>query len=369
MISIEMPQSGKVLHRHVYADWSVDSVNHSGVCLTCGETETGAHKWDTGVVIKDSNNVDTNEKLFTCTICETTRKAKIINSLPAEYTAYDFRLPLADYGSGDTVVADPDSKYGMAVCISYEKRVKYNPQGLSSTGLIRTPGQYLKLYTDTAILIGEWSSAQLQENSAGGKYVEYVFKNVNITGANYMYLFECWGFQIPMEILGDAFDNKNVDVTVSMKITGDVTTTEGNTPCYYIDYISITESEPIPEHEHEYGEWTTDVLSHKATCKICSMKLEGLHVWDDGVVKKEATDTEDGEIVYTCKVCGMEDTKKIKAKPSVNNGVASGSKPASVGLIIGCSVAGVLAVAIAVVAVRLVIKKKGKRNKDQVLPG
>jgi len=37
------------------------------------------------------------------------------------------------------------------------------------------------------------------------------------------------------------------------------------------------------------------------------------HVWDDGVVTKEATCTEDGVKTYTCKECGLTTEKKLKA--------------------------------------------------------
>ncbi|MCC8029726.1 MAG: hypothetical protein LIO75_08045, partial [Lachnospiraceae bacterium] len=36
------------------------------------------------------------------------------------------------------------------------------------------------------------------------------------------------------------------------------------------------------------------------------------HEWDDGVVTKEATDTEAGEMTYTCQVCGETYTKEIE---------------------------------------------------------
>ena len=276
--------------------------------------------------------------------------------LPAEYKAEDFRLPLATMGSGDAVVSDPVSVYGKAVMLSYEKR---KGDELRGDAMIFAPGQELRLYTDNTILVGAFSTEELQANSAGGKYVVYEFKNVNLTGAKYMYLFNCWGFQIPMEYLASDLTGKQVDVKISLRVTGDVTSKTDNTPAYYIDYLSITEAEPVEEHEHTYGEWSADTLNHTASCTICGLKIEGFHSWDEGVVTKEATETENGETVYTCKVCGYEDAKKIKA-----TGSATKEEPentSDMGLIIGCVAAGLFAI-VAAVVVLIIVKKSGKKS-------
>ncbi len=542
-ISIKPAESGAVIHRHEYGEWTAAQLSHSATCATCGEVNTEFHKWDDGVVTKEYTGAEKGEKLFTCTVCGATKTEEYDNrvrfvfhadsfhlptkpdriandstssfgmaavmsyadhkaygnngkallregnqrlafysyggnpktsykigelavenlienarggkyvtykfkgikiapvdgtyflymfdswqfqlplkpaqvqamlgkrmdvflsmkvtgrpnstsnpvtyyideiiiqetssegdhlipyvpeiilpftTLPAEYKAENFRLPLADYGSGDAVVDDPTSAYGKAVMLSYEKRLAYNGTGKE---MIRVPGQAIRLYTDTATLVGEFTCAELQTNAEGGQYVVYEFKHQNLAGAKFMYMFDCWGFQIPMEGLTGALTDKLVDVKVSMKVTGDVTSKEENTPAYYIDYISITESEPIPEHEHVYENWVTDVLSHSAKCSVCSIKLEGFHIWDDGVVTREATSEEDGEIVYTCKVCQMKDAKKIKKIKTEEPVVEEPApEPINFGLIIGIAAGGlgglILLAGILVLVVVLLKKKR-----------
>lgn len=283
-------------------------------------------------------------------------------TLPVEYKAIDFRLPLASYGSGDAVVDDPTSAYGRAVLLTYEKREAYG----NGKHMIRTPGQVIRLYTDTAILVGEWTSADLQANSDGGEYVVYEFKNLNLTGSKFMYMFDCWGFQIPMEKLTGALQGVNVDVKVSMKVTGNVSDPSTN-PSYYIDYISVTETPPVPEHDHVFENWTTDVLNHKSTCTICFMRQEGFHMWDDGTVLKEAVGGEDGEICYTCKICGYEDVKKLRAKPGAGNEPevdppVDEPESMNLGLIIGVAAAGLVTLIIIVVVIIIVAKKGKKKN-------
>ena len=53
-------------------------------------------------------------------------------------------------------------------------------------------------------------------------------------------------------------------------------------------------------------------------CTDCNTKLESGtvinklgHTWDNGVITKEATETEEGVKTYTCKTCGETKTEKI----------------------------------------------------------
>ena len=59
------------------------------------------------------------------------------------------------------------------------------------------------------------------------------------------------------------------------------------------------------ETSHVYGEpeYINEEF-HKRICKECGDELLFDHVWDDGVVQKEATCTEEGSVLYTCTVCG-----------------------------------------------------------------
>ncbi len=65
---------------------------------------------------------------------------------------------------------------------------------------------------------------------------------------------------------------------------------------------------------------TTDGWTAGVVCSDCGWVLEGHeaisatgHTWDEGTVTKEATCTEDGEIIYTCTACGETKTEEIEA--------------------------------------------------------
>ncbi|MBQ6165630.1 MAG: leucine-rich repeat protein [Clostridia bacterium] len=72
-------------------------------------------------------------------------------------------------------------------------------------------------------------------------------------------------------------------------------------------------AQTLPATGHDYGAWTElDENEHR---KICandpSHVVTAPHAWDAGVVVSEATETENGEILYTCTVCGAEKTDEI----------------------------------------------------------
>ena len=68
--------------------------------------------------------------------------------------------------------------------------------------------------------------------------------------------------------------------------------------------------------EHSYSEaWTTDGENHWHECTVCGDKKDlAAHSWNEGVVTKDATCTEAGEMTYTCTVCEKTKTEVIEAK-------------------------------------------------------
>ena len=62
-------------------------------------------------------------------------------------------------------------------------------------------------------------------------------------------------------------------------------------------------------HEHIYGEWVyVDENQHKQVCQ-CEDEIFEDHIWDDGEVIVEPTESSEGEIKYICGDCGAETIK------------------------------------------------------------
>ena len=72
--------------------------------------------------------------------------------------------------------------------------------------------------------------------------------------------------------------------------------------CTVCDHVQ-TETIPMLEHEHSYGDWQKDETQHWKECR-CGEKTEvGNHTFDDWTITKEPTTTETGSRERTCSIC------------------------------------------------------------------
>ena len=112
------------------------------------------------------------------------------------------------------------------------------------------------------------------------------------------------------------------------KVTKEATCTEDGEKTYTCTVCNTTKTEVIPATGHQHKEvrnakkatCTEDGYTGDTYCKDCGEKLETGsvikklgHTWDNGVITKEATETEEGVKTYTCKTCGETKTEKIPA--------------------------------------------------------
>ena len=110
------------------------------------------------------------------------------------------------------------------------------------------------------------------------------------------------------------------------KVTKKATCTEDGEKTYTCTVCNTTKTEVIPATGHQHKEvrnakkatCTEDGYTGDTCCKDCGAKLESGtvinklgHTWDNGVITKEATETEEGVKTYTCKTCGETKTEKI----------------------------------------------------------
>lgn len=110
------------------------------------------------------------------------------------------------------------------------------------------------------------------------------------------------------------------------KVTKKATCTEDGEKTYTCTICNTTKTEVIPATGHQHKEvrnakkatCTEDGYTGDTYCTDCNTKLESGtvinklgHTWDNGVITKEATETEEGVKTYTCKTCGETKTEKI----------------------------------------------------------
>ena len=110
------------------------------------------------------------------------------------------------------------------------------------------------------------------------------------------------------------------------KVTKKATCTEDGEKTYTCTVCNTTKTEVISATGHQHKEvrnakkatCTEDGYTGDTYCTDCNTKLESGtvinklgHTWDNGVITKEATETEEGVKTYTCKTCGETKTEKI----------------------------------------------------------
>ena len=82
--------------------------------------------------------------------------------------------------------------------------------------------------------------------------------------------------------------------------------------CTVCDYVQ-TETIPMLEHEHSYGDWQKDETQHWKECR-CGERLNvANHIYGDWKVTKEAIETEEGSRERGCAVCEYVQTEAIPA--------------------------------------------------------
>jgi len=110
------------------------------------------------------------------------------------------------------------------------------------------------------------------------------------------------------------------------KVTKEATCTKDGEKIYTCTVCNTTKTEVIPATGHQHKEvrnakkatCTEDGYTGDTYCTDCNTKLESGtvinklgHTWDNGVITKEATETEEGVKTYTCKTCGKTKTESI----------------------------------------------------------
>ena len=149
--------------------------------------------------------------------------------------------------NGNKLVDDPSAYMGIAYMLDAEAKGgvdnEYQPLNMTVNDIemfAHIPGGYGH---SIGIISGK-------DVIVDGKYYWYKFDNVIAVkydeGYDYTYMFRDWTFQIPtmQADLAEKYMNKEVDIFISMKATGDVTyKDEKNLPKFYVDRIIVAPAE------------------------------------------------------------------------------------------------------------------------------
>ena len=320
------------------------------------------HAWDVGKITKEATCSETGVKTYTCKTCGET-KTEEIPKTKHDYEEHVVKAPtctekgISYYVCKNCRLATSRRQTPATGHIHTEVRnqkdATYKEEGYTGDTYCKDCGKKLETGTVIPKLVekehdyGEWVLDQAPTcKKYGARHrickncgdrdvdvldkVDHTWELVSTTPAT------CTIGEIQHYKCSVCGETKDVTLSNPLgehswdegKVTKKATCTEDGEKTYTCTVCNTTKTEVIPATGHQHKEvrnakkatCTEDGYTGDTYCKDCGEKLETGsvikklgHTWDNGVITKEATETEEGVKTYTCKTCGETKTEKIPA--------------------------------------------------------
>lgn len=318
------------------------------------------HTWDEGKVTKEATCFETGVKTYTCTRCSGTKTEEIQKTkhdyeehveTPATCTSRGVSYYVCKNCGLTTSKKQTPATGHIHTEVRNKKDATYTDDGYTGDTYCKDCGKKLETGTMIPKLVekehdyGEWVLDQAPTCKKYGvrhrickncgdrevdvlDKVDHSWELVSTTPAT------CTIGEIQHYKCSVCGETKDVTLSNPLgehswdngKVTKEATCTEDGEKTYTCTVCNTTKTEVIPATGHQHKEvrnakkatCTEDGYTGDTYCTDCNTKLESGtvvnklgHTWDNGVITKEATETEEGVKTYTCKTCGETKTEKI----------------------------------------------------------
>ena len=332
-------------------------------CKATKQVETKpalGHTWDEGKVTKEATCSETGVKTYTCSRCGGTKTEEIPKTkhdyeehveTPATCTSRGVSYYVCKNCGLTTSKKQTPATGHIHTEVRNKKDATYTDDGYTGDTYCKDCGKKLETGTVIPKLVetehdyGEWVLDQAPTcKKYGARHrickncgdrevdvldkVDHTWELVSTTPAT------CTIGEIQHYKCSVCGETKDVTLSNPLgehswdngKVTKEATCTEDGEKTYTCTVCNTTKTEVIPATGHQHKEvrnakkatCTEDGYTGDTYCKDCGAKLESGtvinklgHTWDNGVITKEATETEEGIKTYTCKTCGETKTEKI----------------------------------------------------------
>lgn len=315
----------------------------------------GGHIWDKGTVTKEPTCTENGEKKITCTRCGETKTESIAKVAhvdeehvvtPATCTSQGVSYFVCK-NCGRTTQRRPTAKKPHTPELRKQKEATCKSEGYtgdtycSVCGKLLGSGQKIAKKEHTP---GEWEIIEPTCKKYGVKRryctvckeqldfevlekIDHAWELASTTpatcGIGEIQHYKC---SVCGETKDVTLDNPLSHAWDSGKVSKEPTCTETGIKTYTCKNCGVTREETIEATGHLHKETrdqkaatcTEDGYTGDIYCHDCGTKLESGtvinklgHTWDNGVITKEATETEEGVKTYTCKTCGETKTESI----------------------------------------------------------
>ena len=318
------------------------------------------HTWDEGKVTKEATCSETGVKTYTCTRCGGTKNEEIPKTkhdyeehveTPATCTSRGVSYYVCKNCGLTTSKKQTPATGHIHTEVRNKKDATYTDDGYTGDTYCKDCGKKLETGTMIPKLVekehdyGEWVLDQAPTCKKYGVR-HRICKNCGDREVDVLdkvdHSWELVSTTPATCIIGEIQHYKcsvcgeTKDVTLSNplgehswdegKVTKKATCTEDGEKTYTCTVCNTTKTKVIPATGHQHKEvrnakkatCTEDGYTGDTYCTDCNTKLESGtvinklgHTWDNGVITKEATETEEGVKTYTCKTCGETKTEKI----------------------------------------------------------
>ena len=318
------------------------------------------HTWDEGKVTKEATCSETGVKTYTCTRCGGTKNEEIPKTkhdyeehveTPATCTSRGVSYYVCKNCGLTTSKKQTPATGHIHTEVRNKKDATYTDDGYTGDTYCKDCGKKLETGTMIPKLVekehdyGEWVLDQAPTCKKYGVR-HRICKNCGDREVDVLdkvdHSWELVSTTPATCIIGEIQHYKcsvcgeTKDVTLSNplgehswdngKVTKEATCTEDGEKTYTCTVCNTTKTKVIPATGHQHKEvrnakkatCTEDGYTGDTYCTDCNTKLESGtvvnklgHTWDNGVITKEATGTEEGVKTYTCKTCGETKTEKI----------------------------------------------------------
>lgn len=318
------------------------------------------HTWDEGKVTKEATCFETGVKTYTCTRCGGTKTEEIQKTkhdyeehveTPATCTSRGVSYYVCKNCGLTTSKKQTPATGHIHTEVRNKKDATYTDDGYTGDTYCKDCGKKLETGTMIPKLVekehdyGEWVLDQAPTCKKYGvrhrickncgdrevdvlDKVDHSWELVSTTPAT------CTIGEIQHYKCSVCGETKDVTLSNPLgehswdngKVTKEATCTEDGEKTYTCTVCNTTKTEVIPATGHQHKEvrnakkatCTEDGYTGDTYCTDCNTKLESGtvvnklgHTWDNGVITKEATGTEEGVKTYTCKTCGETKTENI----------------------------------------------------------
>ena len=282
-----------------------------------------SHTWDAGKITQEATCAKTGIKIYTCTVCKTTKTENVPatgNHKNTELRNVKEATCIAEGYTGDTYCKDCGVKLQTGKAIA-KKAHTWDAGKITQEATCAKTG--IKTYTCTVC-----KTTKTEEVPATGVHKNTELRNVKeATCTEEGYTGDTYCKDCGSKIASGQKISKIEHSWNSGIVTTPPTCVEHGVKTYTCNICQTTKTEELPatgNHQNtelrntKEASCTAEGYTGDIYCKDCGVKLQTgktiakkAHTWDAGVITTPATCTEKGVKTYTCTSCGGTKTNEL----------------------------------------------------------